>query len=330
MHGVIIVPHGNAPRYGGGRQTSPKAIRVPGEFKVALKGWAKKAGASVNALVKKSLHTRYHCKELPRPTSPPTEWLHLRVAHDEWLALKEYARAFNMPLWKALFLLCSRPYTVLDRPKGNRRATDVLHDVLHNDRRNKKKEERMNECNLAASEPVRGLAAELASLGMKEEVALDATRRYAKELVQIAIQETRRRFDRLYNPPGFALFLLKSGIAQKFQQAHLATPPPSKEEPMPAYYKPWRELKKELGLDVPERKEPSDLPSFLSLLPPAPPQTAICPACGKEYKKPTTSGLCLRCLDEELKRAFQAKGEQSKERRANAGSAKGASRGSGA
>jgi hypothetical protein len=248
-----------------------------------------------------------------------TAYLALRVTHAEWDALKAYAEAWKMPMWKALLLLLSRPYCVADRP----RDTTVTHRVTHNDRSNKKNEGRrirMNECAVAVQSHAENndpLWTEIVQLGVREHVATDLTRKYARELLQFACREVSRKSARLASPPAFFVWWLSSGLARWHYERTVAREEAlerKRNEPLAPYHRKWREMKEELGWSA-QPVDPEEWRKGLEHLRKAlgitdePETEQVCPQCGRTMKKPTSSGVCLRCVEAQLTASL--KGRQS-------------------
>jgi len=286
-----------------------KSIRIPTVLKIFLLQWAAN-GCSMNALVRKALATRFHNPNCPVCHGPADAWLSIRVTHQEWEFLKAYAAAWGMPLWKALLLLLSRPYTVHDRP----RDIAVTHDVTHNYSSNMYKyKSPMNECAFASqshAEVNDPLWANLVKLGVREHVATDLTRRYARELLEFSINEVSRKSDRLASPPAFLVWWLSSGLARWHYEravAHEEALERKRNEPLAPYHRKWSEMKAELMPAVVKPVDPDEWRRGLEHLRQVlgvrdeQPAEHTCPRCGRTTKRPTSNGLCLRCFEDELK-----------------------------
>ncbi len=286
-----------------------KSIRIPTVLKVFLLQWAANAGCSMNALVRKALTTRFHNPNCPMCHGPADSWLSLRVTHAEWDALKAYAAAWGIPMWKALLLLLSRPYCYSDRP----RDTVVTHDVTHNYRSINKKNDQMNECAFASQNQAQindPLWVNIVKLGVREHVATDLTGRYARELLEFTLNEVSRKSDRLVSPPAFFVWWLASGLAQWHYEravAQEAALERKRNEPLAPYHRKWKEVKEELGCSVqivnPEewQRGLEHLRQALGIANDDEGTVMTCPQCGRTMKQRTRSGLCLRCVEAQLK-----------------------------
>jgi len=285
------------------RNSIRKTIRVPEPLKAFLRRWAANGGCSINALVRKALATRFHNPNFPVCHGPATAYLAIRVTHAEWDAFRAYADAWKVPTWKALLLLLSRPYCVADRPRDT--------TVTHNDRSKKNEARRMNECAIAVQSRAENndpLWTAIVQLGVREHVATDLTRKYARELLQFACHEVSRKSERLASPPAFLVWWLSSGLAQWHYErtiAHEQALERKRNEPLAPYHRKWREMKEELGwsaqpVDPDEwRKGLEHLRKVLGITD-EPETEQVCPQCGRTTKKPTSSGVCLRCFEAQL------------------------------
>lgn len=286
-----------------------KTIRVPESLYCALKDWSRDAGCSINALVRKALSTRFHNPNIPTPNGCATRYLHIRVLHQEWAFLKDYARAWKMPLWKALFLLLSRPYCITDRP----RATSVLHDVLHNYRRKEKEEKNMNECTFVTQNQndvdnpaLKGLV----DIGVTYRVASDLAQRYDHELLLFVTDKVSRNSNIRF-PAAFAVWWLGTGLAQWHYERELARKERQREkanEPLAPYHRKWSEMKQELG--VTPVVDPNEWRRGLELLRQSlpnnhdEPATFVCQRCGREVstkRKSSQGDICRDCIEAELR-----------------------------
>ena len=298
------------------RNSIRKTIRIPEVLKLFLLKWAADGGCSMNALVRKALATRFHNPNCPVCHGPATAWLSLRVTHQEWELLKAYAAAWQMPLWKALLLLLSRPYTVTDRP----RDTAVTHSVTHNYSSymylNKNQ---MNECAFASQNQVRvtdPLWVNIVKLGVREHVATDLTQRYAHELLEFALSEVSRKSVRLASPPAFFVWWLGSGLARWHYERAVAQEEAlerKRNEPLAPYHRKWSEMKAEIAPAVITPVDPEEWRRGLEHLRQVlgikdeQPTEHICPKCGRTTKRPASNGLCLRCFEDELKQQIKSK-----------------------
>jgi hypothetical protein len=299
------------------RNSIRKTIRVPEVLKLFLLQWAANGGCSMNALVRKAIATRFHNPNAPVCHGPATAFLALRVTHAEWEALRAYAEAWKVPMWKALLLLLSRPYCVADRP----RDTTVTHSVTHNYSSNMlNKKNPMNECAFASqnlsqiSDP---LWADIVRLGVREHVATDLTRRYARELLQFAYEQVSRKSDRLASPPAFLVWWLSSGLAQWHYErtvAHEEALERKRNEPLAHYHRKWSEMKQEIAPAVITPIDPEEWKRGLEHMKQVlgiknePEPEHVCPRCGRTVKRVTSTGLCLKCCEEEVVKQVKARG----------------------
>jgi hypothetical protein len=238
------------------------------------------------------------------------------VTHAEWEALKAYAEAWKVPLWKALLLLLSRPYCVADRP----RDTTVTHSVTHNYSSKLNKKNLMNECAFASqnlSQNHDPLWADMVRLGVREHVATDLTRRYARELLQFAYEQVSRKSERLASPPAFLVWWLGSGLAQWHYEraiAHEEALERKRNEPLAPYHRKWSEMKREIAPAVITPVDPEEWKRGLEHMRQVlgikdePEPEHVCPQCGRTVKRVTSSGLCAKCFEEEVVKQVRAKG----------------------
>jgi hypothetical protein len=285
------------------RNSIRKTIRVPEPLKAFLRQWAANGGCSINALVRKALATRFHNPNFPACHGAATAFLALRVTHAEWEAFRAYADAWKVPTWKALLLLLSRPYCVADRPR------DIT--VTHNYSR--KKKNLMNECAFASQnrpEVNDPLWAAMIRLGVREHVATDLTRRYARELLQFTYEQVSRKSDRLASPPAFLVWWLSSGLARWHYEravAHEEALERKRNEPLAPYHRKWSEMKEELGWSA-QPIDPEEwqrgLEHLRKVLGITDEPERTCPQCGRAMRKPTSSGVCLRCFEAQLTAFF--------------------------
>jgi len=230
-------------------------VRCTPTFKAALKDTATKVkNGSVNRLVRKAFRfRRYHFPNLPspQPVEKATARITLRLTAEEWQAFREYAAAWHIPLWRALWLLVSRPYTVADRPRSlahkcsaqhgaqfaNPRwsfcvksakgcGPDLAHiNVSHSIEKEKKKY--LNDWG-AELKPANGLAEKLwRTYGVKLSVANDLVARYDREAIEAAIELRERKNGAIYNPAGFIVYLLREGYAQRWAEVKRARQDPA-------------------------------------------------------------------------------------------------------
>jgi len=300
------------------RNSIRKTIRVPEVLKLFLLQWAANGGCSMNALVRKALATRFHNPNAPVCHGPATAFLALRVTHAEWEALKAYAEAWKMPMWKALLLLLSRPYCVADRP----RDTTVTHSVTHNYSSNEEKESKknnMNECAFASQNQtnVDPLWADIVRLGVREHVATDLTKRYARELLQFAYEQVSHKSDRLASPPAFFVWWLSSGLAQWHYERTVAYEEAlerKRNEPLAPYHRKWCEMKQEIAPAVITPIDPNEWKRGLEHMRKVlgiknePEPEHVCPRCGRTVKRVTSTGLCLKCFEEEVAKQVKERG----------------------
>ena len=299
------------------RNSIRKTIRVPEVLKLFLLQWAANGGCSMNALVRKAIATRFHNPNCPVCHGPATAYLAVRVTHAEWEALRGYAEAWKVPLWKALLLLLSRPYCVADRP----RDTNVTHSVTHNYSSNMlNKKNLMNECAFASqnlpqiNDP---LWTDIVRLGVREHVATDLTRRYARELLQFAYEQVSRKSERLTSPPAFFVWWLSSGLAQWHYErtiAHEEALERKRNEPLAPYHRKWSEMKQEIAptiitpIDPEEWKRGLEHMRQILGIKDEPEPEHVCHRCGRTVKRITSSGLCPKCFEEELVKQVRARG----------------------
>jgi len=299
------------------RNSIRKTIRVPEVLKLFLLQWSNSGGCSINALVRKTIATRFHNPNCPVCHGPATAFLALRVTHAEWEALKAYAEAWKMPTWKALLLLLSRPYCVADRP----RDTTVTHSVTHNYSSNMlNKKNLMNECAFASqrcSESNDPLWVNIVRLGVREHVATDLTRRYARELLQFAYEQVASKSDRLASPPAFLVWWLSSGLAQWHYErtvAHEEALERKRNEPLAHYHRKWSEMKQEIAPAVITPIDPEEWERGLEHMRQVlgikdePEPEHVCPCCGRAVKRVTSTGLCLKCFEEEVVKQVKERG----------------------
>jgi len=231
-------------------------VRCTTTFKAALKDAAKRVKrGSVNRLIRKAFRSRrFYFPNLPspEPEEKATARVTLRLTAEEWQAFKDYAAAWRIPLWRALWFLVARPYTVADRPRSlshthsaqsgaqfanPRRSFCVkaakhfgphLSHTSHKEENNKKKEY-LDVCTTRGDElkPINGLAEKLwRTYGVKLSVANDLTARYEREEIEAAIELRERRNGAIYNPGGFIVYLLRQGYAQRWAEVKRARQDP--------------------------------------------------------------------------------------------------------
>jgi len=257
-------------------------LRCPPDLKQPLKMVAELKGLSVNRLIRKAIRSRRYYP-IPEPTEAAKALLHLRLTPDEYQSLKDYAAAWGVPLWRALWLLVAHPYTVADRPRSmpytpktqsasyaspswSFSAKAANSDALHapytykerKERKEKRKEEDfMNECPSGAElKPANELAERLTSYGVTVRVANDLTMRYAREYIDAAIELTKRKNGAIYNPAGFIVHTLANGYAQKYAEAKAKAEAEALEAPALAVKEA---VEKSLGIPVKiERTETKD------------------------------------------------------------------------
>jgi len=224
-------------------------------FKNALKDTAKRVkNCSVNRLVRKAFRfRRYHFPNLPspQPGEKATARITLRLTPEEWRAFKDYAAAWHIPLWRALWLLVSRPYTVADRPstfshthgaqsgaKFANSSRSFYAKSAKGCRLSFSHTSRKGENNITKNfivcpqggdelKPANGLAEKLwRTYGVKLSVANDLVARYAREAVEAAIELRERKNGAIYNPAGFIVYLLRQGYAQRWAEVKRARQDP--------------------------------------------------------------------------------------------------------
>jgi ribosomal protein L37AE/L43A len=178
----------------------------------------------------------------------------------------------------------------------------------------------MNECAVAVQSRAENndpLWTEIVQLGVREHVATDLTRKYARELLQFACREVSRKSAHLASPPAFFVWWLSSGLARWHYERTVAREEAlerKRNEPLAPYHRKWREMKEELGwsaqpADPDEwRKGLEHLRKVLGITD-EPETEQVCPQCGRTMKKPTSSGVCLRCVEAQLTASL--KGRQS-------------------
>lgn len=230
-------------------------IRCPASLKKALKEAASERDCfkdSVNALVRDVIRSRYHRPEIPEPdpNEPAIARLSLRLTFEERDALKSYAEAWRMPLWRAIYLLATRPYTVSDRPSashvthaashfahafghvthmphgtiGDHSLPSVTHTPHVTHMSHTKEEDKRFSFNVCpdgnAFKPIEPLAERLWHVyGMALSVANSVVTCYERDAIFAAIELRERRNGAIYNPAGFILYLLKGGYAQRYAEA---------------------------------------------------------------------------------------------------------------
>lgn len=294
-----------------------KTIRVPESLYVALKEWSKNADCSMNALVRKALTTRFHNPNIPSPTECATRYLHVRVLHQEWELFKAYANAWKMPLWKALFLLLSRPYCIDDRP----RATNVLHAcyITTEEKEERREDKNMNECTCVTqsqndNDPVlKGLV----DIGVTYRVANDLMQRYDHSLLSFVVEKISSNFNVQF-PAAFAVWWLKTGLAQWHYERELARKEQQQKkanEPLAPYHRKWSEMKEELGyrpvVNPEEWQRGLELMrTVLGLDKDREESEVTCVTCGRKTKRPTSTGQCSQCFEASLKMLIQNKCQQ--------------------
>jgi len=231
-------------------------VRCTPTFKAALKATAKRVrNGSVNRLVRKAFRfRRYHFPNLPSPDpwEKATARITLRLTAEEWRAFKDYAAAWRIPLWRALWFLVTRPYTVADRPhflsymQGAQRGAQFANYrrsfyakaakgckpnlSYRQEKEERKNGEQTNDCPSWGVElkPANGLAQKLHDYyGVKLSVANDLVARYDREAIEAAIELRERRNGAIYNPAGFIIYLLRKGYAQRWAEVKRARQDPA-------------------------------------------------------------------------------------------------------
>jgi len=229
-------------------------VYCPPTLKSALKDAAKRVkNCSVNRLVRKAFRSRrFHFPNLPspEPLEKVTARVTLRLTAEEWQAFKDYAAAWRIPLYRALWLLVARPYTVADRPRsfshtqGTQRGAQfanyrrsfyakagkgcgrLLSPTYHSSVEEEKKKH-MYACG-SELKPLNGLAEKLwRTYGVKLSVANDLTARYDREEIEAAMELRERRNGAIYNPAGFIVYLLRKGYAQRWAEVKRARQDPA-------------------------------------------------------------------------------------------------------
>jgi len=240
-------------------------IRCPASLKQSLKAIANDRDCfkgSVNAFIRDILRSRYHRPDIPEPNpdEPATERLTLRLTPDEFDAFKRYAKAWRMPLWRALWNLAAKPYTVADRP------THVPH-MSHTKEEVRKRNDLYVCPEGDASKPTNGLAERLWRVyGMALSVANSVVTCYETDAILAAVELRERRNGAIYNPAGFVLYLLKNGYAQRFAEAKKAHQAPD------AMAQKVKEAVERLGFTVTEidGRPALETPNGYLILPPDP------------------------------------------------------------
>lgn len=192
-----------------------RALKLAADDRDCFKG-------SVNAFVRDTLKSRYHRPDLPSidPSEPKTARLSLRLTYTEWAELREYANSWDLPLWKAIWLLATRPYTVYDRPR--RRADTHMTYTTEEERRKEVKyvcTDVLAKAQPKELRPLNNLSFRLFNdYGVSLWVANSLVKNFPEEEVLAAIELRERRNGSIHNPAGFIVYLLKNGYAQRFAE----------------------------------------------------------------------------------------------------------------
>ena len=182
------------------------------------------------------------------------------------------------------------------------------------------KKNTMNECACASqnlsqiSDP---LWADIVRLGVREHVATDLTRRYARELLHFACEQVSRKSERLASPPAFLVWWLSSGLAQWHYEraiAHEEALERKRNEPLAPYHRKWSEMKQEIApavitpIDPDEWKRGLEHMRQVLGIKDEPEPEHVCHRCSRTVKRITSTGLCLKCFEEEVVKQVKERG----------------------
>jgi hypothetical protein len=178
----------------------------------------------------------------------------------------------------------------------------------------------MNECAVAVQSHAENkdpLWTEIVQLGVRKHVATDLTRKYVRELLQFACHEVSRKSARLVSPPAFFVWWLSSGLAQWHYErtvAHEEALERKRNEPLAPYHRKWSEMKHEIApavitpIDPEEWKRGLEYMKQILGIKDEPEPEHVCPRCNRTVRRITSTGLCVKCFEEEVVKQVRARG----------------------